>query len=300
MASVECDVFIVGCGYLGRRVARAEQARGRRCAALTHSEQSAAELSALGITPVRGDLDQADSVRDLDLSGTLAYYFVPPQSNGSVDLRVAAFCDVLDRKRSPTRLVAVSTTGVYGDCGGEWVDETRLPEPRAERSRRRLDMEMTLRGWGMATATRVVTLRVPGIYGPHRLPRERIARGVPVLAESESPWSNRIHVDDLVTACLAALDRGHPGRVINAADGKPSTMTDYFNHVADAVSLPRPPQISHAEATAQLSAGMLSYLAESKRIDITRMRNELGVTPRYDLVDGLAASIAQEQSEAAA
>jgi nucleoside-diphosphate-sugar epimerase len=141
----------------------------------------------------------------------------------------------------------------------------------------------------------VVILRVPGIYGPGRLPRERLTRGLPVLREDESPWSNRVHVDDLARACLAAARRGRPGGVYNISDGHPSTMTDYFNRVADASGLPRPPQITAAEARTRMSEGMQSYLAESKRLDNRRMREELGVEPQYpDLARGLAACIAAE------
>jgi nucleoside-diphosphate-sugar epimerase len=145
----------------------------------------------------------------------------------------------------------------------------------------------------------VVILRVPGIYGPGRLPRERLEKGLPVLREADAPWSNRIHVDDLVAACMAGMARGVAGAVYNVSDGQPSTMTDYFNQVADALGLARPRQIRRAEAESEIDPGMRSYLAESRRIDNRRMREELGVTPRYgNLAQGLAASIAAETAAA--
>ena len=289
------EAFIVGCGYVGRRLARAEQARGRTCAALTRSEASAAELEALGVMPVPGDLDVADSLGGLDLQGKTVYFLAPPSAEGETDRRSKNFCDAIDSGRAPGRMVVISTTGVYGDCGGAWVDEWRIPKPQAGRSIRRYDMETTLRAWAVEVGCCAVTLRVPGIYGPGRLPRARIQRGTPVLAENESPWSNRIHVDDLVRVCLVAADKGRPGAVYHAADGRPGTMTDYFNQVADVLGLPRPPQISRAEAEATLSPGMLSYLAESKRINIRRMREELGVEPEHDLANGLRACVEEEE-----
>jgi nucleoside-diphosphate-sugar epimerase len=138
----------------------------------------------------------------------------------------------------------------------------------------------------------IVVLRVAGIYGPDRLPVERLSRREPVLREEESPWSNRIHVDDLAQACVAAMRHGRNGAVYNATDGHPSTMTDYFNRVADAVDLPRPPQVSRVDSRTRMSEGMLSYLAESKRLDNRRLREELGVKLQYpDLASGLAASV---------
>jgi nucleoside-diphosphate-sugar epimerase len=284
-------MFIVGCGYLGRRVAAAERACGGRVHALARSADSAQVLRALGIESVCGDLDDPQSLAGLDVAGQGVYYFAPPPAAGVHDSRMGAFLAAV-RPRSPRRIVYISTTGVYGDCQGEWVDETRAPNPGADRARRRLDAENQLRAFATRTACEVVILRVPGIYGPERLPLERLRKGLPLLREEEAPWSNRVHVDDLVAACLAAMDRGRAGAVYNVSDGHPSTMTDYFRRVAEALGLPRPPEVSRAEAGDRIDAGMLGYLAESKRIDNRRMREELGVVPRYPtLAEGLPACV---------
>lgn len=133
-------------------------------------------------------------------------------------------------------------------------------------------------------------LRVAGIYGPGRLPIERIGRGLPLVREAEAPFSNRIHIDDLVQACIAAMERGNDGEVYNVCDGSPTTMTDYFFQVADAVGLPRPPVIPIAEMDDQLSAGMRSYMSESRRLDNRKLREELGVKLAYPTLEaGLAA-----------
>lgn len=287
-------VLIVGCGYVGRRVALAEMREGRSVAALVRSEASASELHDLGVQAYRADLDGLASAAAYPAAGVLLYYFAPPPPTGVTDPRLRNFLASLTPATLPKRIVLISTSGVYGDCRGDWVDEDRPPLPRADRARRRLDAENELRAWSSRHAVDTVILRVPGIYGPARLPRARIVAGEPVLRAAESPWSNRVHIDDLVSACLAAARSGRSGAAYNVADGTPTTMTDYFNRVADALGLPRPPQIGLAEAGPRLGEGMRSYLAESKRLDIRRLRNELGVVPQYpDLVRGLAACVVE-------
>jgi nucleoside-diphosphate-sugar epimerase len=286
------DCIIIGCGYVGRRVAALEQAAERSVLGVVQSANSATALAASGIEARTADLDQPDSLASLPSAGTTVYYLAPPPPQGDSDPRMEGFVGVLQRSGVPDRVVLISTTGVYGDCRGEWVDEQRPPKPQAERARRRLAAEETLRRWGHDQGVPVVVLRVPGIYGPGRLPEKRLREGLPVLRETEAPFSNRVHVDDLARACLAAARRGVDRAVYNISDGVPTTMTDYFNRVADALGVPRPPQISLEQARRELSPGMLSYLAESKRLDNRRMREELGVTPEFrDLDAGLRACV---------
>lgn len=283
------QLFIVGCGYVGMAVAQRERGRGAQVRALARSSTAAERLQAAGIEAVVGDLDDPDSLQALRLVGACVYYFAPPPSMGIGDPRLDAFLEALRPHTGPSRLVLISTTGVYGDCGGQWIDEQRPPNPQTERARRRLAAERALQAWGEQMNVPIVILRVAGIYGPNRLPIERLRRGLPVLCERESPWSNRVHVDDLVSACLAAADCDRPGRLYNISDGHPTTMTDYFNQVADTLRLPRPPQVSLEQAKNVLSPEMLSYLSESRRLDNSRMRTELGVALRYPtLAAGLA------------
>ena len=292
-------VWIIGCGDVGRRVAQLELAEGQAVTALVRSDASAQTLRAQGLACVSGDLDVPAALSDLSLAGAQVYYFAPPPAHGQHDSRMRHFLQALGGHAPPARIVLISTSGVYGDCRGAWVSEDRTPHPDTDRGRRRLDAEQQLRAYGNAEAVPVVILRVPGIYGPGRLPIERLRAHEPVLREDESPWSNRVHIDDLATACHAAMRVGRPGAIYNISDGHPTTMTDYFNRVADAVGLPRPPQISLHEARARLSAGMLSYLAESKRLDNRRMREELALQLRYpNLAAGLAACVAEPRGGA--
>jgi nucleoside-diphosphate-sugar epimerase len=289
--------IIVGCGYVGGHLARAEARQGHTIRAIVQTSASAARLAAAGWMASALDLDQPISIDTGWVHDAVIYYLVPPPAHGLTDPRLHHFLSALASSAYPARVVLLSTSGVYGDCDGAWVNEDRQPQPQADRARRRFDAEQQLRSWSSRTQVPIVILRVPGIYGPGRLPLKRLQAGEPVLREEESPWSNRVHVDDLVLALQAAAERGRSGAVYNVSDGHPTTMTDYFNRVADAAGLPRPPQIALSEAGARFSAGMQSYLAESKRLDIHRLREELGVELRYpDLTQGLAACLVESES----
>jgi nucleoside-diphosphate-sugar epimerase len=282
---------IVGCGYVGIRLAEAWRAAGGKAEAIVRTGASAARLAEIGIPALAVDFDEPEPLFP-DMADAWLYYFVPPPSRGQADERIRRFLGAMDAVSAPRGFVLLSTTGVYGDCGGAWIDESAPARPWAERARRRLDAESAVREWSARTSTALMILRVPGIYGPGRLPIDRVRAGTPVLRESDSPWSNRVHVDDLVAAAMAIPGHGRPGAVYNISDGHPGTMTDYFNRVADVAGLPRPPQVDRETALRVLKPGMLSYLTESKRIDNTRMREELGVELRYpDLEAGLAASL---------
>lgn len=283
------QINIFGCGYLGSRLALAHKSLGDRVLGLVRTPESAQALKAQGIEALALDLDADDSAalpKDL-MQPSIIYYLIPPPKTGNIDSRSQT---LLARLQGPARVVLASTTGVYGDCKGDWVDETRPPQPTEPRALRRLSAEEQWRDWAARNQVELVILRLPGFYGPGRLPRKRLEQGLPVLVEASSPWSNRIHIHDLTNACLAAMDKGRAGEVYNLSDGHPGTMTEYFNQVADHLDLPRPPQIGLDQVSKQLSAGMQGYMRESRRIDNSKMLRELGLTLSYStLAEGLAA-----------
>ena len=280
-------MWILGCGYIGQRLARTYRDQGYPVTAVTRSEASRQALARSGFQALARDLAR-EPLDDLGWAGEDLFHLAPPPPDGVEDGLTRHLVAAFRQGGHPRRLVYLSTTGVYGDCGGDWVDETRPPAPVADRSRRRWDAEETLRAWSRESGADLVILRVAGIYGPGRLPLERIRQGLPLAREEDSPWSNRIHADDLVAACVAAMARGAPGQVYNVCDGHPSTMTDYFLRVADAAGLPRPPLVSLSEAAGLVSPGMMSYLAESRRLSNRRLREELGLNLRHpDLAQGL-------------
>jgi nucleoside-diphosphate-sugar epimerase len=284
-------IVILGCGYIGRRLARHYLTQGRPVIGVVRSQGSATALSAEGVPALALDLGHElvpHALAALPMNGARVFHLAPPPESGTRDTNTRRLVAAFTRGGAPARLVYISTTGVYGDCGGDWVDEDRPAQPEADRALRRWDAEQTLQGLRASAAMTLVILRVAGIYGPGRLPLERIRGGLPLVRPEEAPWSNRIHADDLVSACVAAMDYGPDGAIYNACDGNPSTMTDYFFQVADAAGLPRPPVVTLGEAEGQLSAGMLSYMRESRRLSNRRLVNELGVKLRYPtLAQGL-------------
>lgn len=287
--------MIIGCGALGARVAALWHAKGARVSALARSTTSVARLQGQGLQTVDGDLDDVRSLAKLAVDDAILYYFVPPLSQGIKDLRMRAFAEAVIQP--PRRMVYLSTTGVYGDCGGAWIDEDRPANPQHDRGRRRRDGECVAQAWAQKHHVPLVILRVAGIYGPGRLPLARIQRATPLLNEKESGFTNRIHIDDLAQVCVAAAERGTPGRVYNVTDGQPCTMTHYFYRIADTFGLARPPTVSRDVAQEILSPGMLSYLDESRRIKNSRMLEELGVTLKYPNLDvGLEATKAQQDA----
>lgn len=286
-------VLILGCGYVGQRLARQLCAEGRAVTGLVRSRESAAAVRDLGAKAVQSDLDTGSVLPPLPIRNAELYYFAPPSRQGTTDARLRRVLASLTGAGLPARIVYISTSGVYGDCGGDWVAETRPLKPTTARALRRADAEAALQRWSAETGVPVVILRVPGIYGPGKLPLERLHKKLPLLREEESPYTNRIQVDDLISVCRAAMTRGTPGAAYNVSDGQPSNMTDYFNRIADYTGLPRPPVISR-EQIDQLSPGMRSFMQESKRLDIRRMREELGIQLRFPTLEsGLQACLSE-------
>jgi nucleoside-diphosphate-sugar epimerase len=284
-------LLVVGCGDVGMRVLRLLHGRWRLLA-LTSSPARAAELRAAGAVPLVGNLDEASTLARLAGLADAVLHLAPPQSHGIADRRTANLVAALARRPRTRALVYASTSGVYGDCGGARIDETRAVAPATDRARRRVDAESRLRHYGRAGGVRVVLLRVPGIYAPDRIgadPRQRVARATPVLAAADDVYTNHIHADDLARACVAALWHGLPQRAVHVSDDTEMKMGDYFDAVADACAMARPPRIARADAANVWSPMQQSFHAESRRLDNGRMKRELRLALRYPTIaDGLS------------
>jgi nucleoside-diphosphate-sugar epimerase len=283
-------VLIVGCGDIGLRVVRL--LRGRyRVLALTSTPARASVLREAGAVPISGNLDEPSTLARLAGLADAVLHLAPPPSHGAEDARTRHLLTAIGRKSRVRCIVYGSTTGVYGDCGGARFDETRAVRPTTERAVRRVDAEARLRWFGRAHGVRVCILRIPGIYARDRdggHPRERLLRGTAVLRPEDDVYTNHIHADDLARACVAALVRGLPQRIVNASDDTDLRMGDYFDLAADLSGLPRPPRISRAEARERLSPMLLSFMSESRRLDNRRVKSELRLRLRYPTVrDGL-------------
>ncbi|SAK41995.1 NAD-dependent epimerase/dehydratase [Caballeronia pedi] len=293
-----------------------------RVIALTHHPERAGELRAAGATPVSGDLDARRSLERLAGLARNVLHLAPPQRDGDADRRTRALLAALRRPRRSaargarshwlhpdragkssfivpdrlraatkrlsgprTRFVYASTSGVYGDCAGAWIDETRPARPENERARRRVSAERQLREAGVGSGWRVSIARIPGIYAANRLPLARIEKGMPALVESDDVYTNHVHADDLAAILVRALSRGRPQRVINASDDTDLRMAEYFDRVADAYGLPRVPRISRRDAEATLEPVTLSFMRESRRLSNARLKRELGYALRHPTVD---------------
>ena len=288
-------VLIIGCGDIGQRVAGLCQQTGVTVFGLIHSENTEKQLKTLKISPIRGDLGQISSIKGVisqyreEIVGSNILYLAPPPSVGLTDPNMQNFLLALSEEQKldnlPSKIILISTTAVYGDCHGEWITEEQPVNPQTERGKRRLDAENQLRAWSTITSVPIVILRVGGIYGDGRLPIDRIKKGLPILKEEDSPFTNRIHQDDLAQICVAALEKGKDREVYNVSDGQPSTMSYYFKAVAKANGLPQPPEVTKEEAEKVMTAGMLSYLKESRRLENHKILKGLGITLSYKTLD---------------
>ena len=290
-------ILIVGSGDVARRIV-SRLARHYRVFAVLRDPGRLAAWRAAGAVPLLADLDDRASLQRLTGLADCVLNLAPPPASGQRDQRTRNLLAALGRGKSlPRRLIYVSTTGVYGDCGGAQIDETRRVCPESPRAGRRVDAERSLRAWGRRSGVSVSILRAPGIYAADRLPLQRLEQGLPALAGADDGYTNHIHADDLAVACLAALRYGRSNRVYNAVDDSDLRMGDYFDRVADAFGLPRPPRITRAEAEQCLSPLQMSFMRESRRIGNRRLKNELKLRLAYPTVDAGIRAALQRNSQ---
>ncbi len=268
--------LVIGTGYTGGRVL--EQLHGAFGLSKSPPEP--------GKEAASFDLDTATSL-PIDLADTYRVIYTVPPAGESGDERLQRFLKLLDPE--PQSFVYISTTGVYGDCGGAKIDESAAVNPGTLRSRRRVAAERQLIHWAAACGSRLTILRSPGIYGPGRLGEERLHNKEPVLSETDANPGNRIHVDDLASCCCAALDA--PAGIYNAGAGDHRSAAWFAGGVARQLGFPEPRQVSCEELAQTISPLRLSFLSESRQVDTRKMRAELGFIPAYtNAADGIRAS----------
>ncbi len=290
-------LLILGCGDVGLRLGGI--LAGRLAAVGTGRSPRSADARPAGLRWATLDLDAPQNTREARRRHVAALapwciYLAPPPNDGDGDPRLKRFL----ARFAGTRLAYVSTSGVYGDCGGAKFDETRTVRPESARGKRRVAAEQLLRQQvrraagthGLAASI----LRAPGIYGANRLPIERLEKGTPALQPADDVFTNHIHADDLARLCIAALFHARGGRVFHASDDSEMKMGEYFDLVAEVFALPRAPRLPASELRAQVSPALWSFMRESRRLDNSRIKRELGVRLRYPtVVDGVRAALAQ-------
>jgi nucleoside-diphosphate-sugar epimerase len=288
-------VLLIGCGDIALRTAALLRHRVRLYG-LTRRADDVHRLRACGIVPIVADLDRGDSLRRLRTAPFAVLHFAPPPAEGRADPRTVRLVAALAQARIiPERFVYVSTSGVYGDCAGARVPETRPRRAQTPRARRRVAAESTLRAWAARSGARLAILRVPGIYAEGRLPLERIRAGTPVLVAEDDVYTNHIHADDLARAVVAALFRGGANRAYNASDDAELKMGAWFDAVADAFRLPRPPRIPLEEAEQRIAPQLLSFMSESRRLSNARLHHELRMRLLYPVPQVLLTRIAPRE-----
>ncbi|MBA3581510.1 MAG: SDR family oxidoreductase [Gammaproteobacteria bacterium] len=287
------SVLIIGCGDIGLRIAQqllhaqhSEQIYG-----LVRSANAASHLTKQNIKPVLADLDQTITLPTFTDALSIIYT-APPAQQGMHDTRLQNFLRALNTQ-SVNRIIYISTSGVYGDHKGNWVDETTLVNPQTERAKRRVDAEQHIQTFAQQQNCAAVILRVPGIYGPGRLPIERLQSGEAIIDPAEAPYTNLIHADDLASICVAALTKGKG--IYNVSDGTPLRNSDYYLAVAKLAGLPIPSFISLTEAQQQFSAMRLSFINEARRLRINKLEKEIAPVLRYrNLAEGIKASLLEK------
>jgi nucleoside-diphosphate-sugar epimerase len=285
-------VLLIGCGDVALRTALL--LRGRvRLYGLTRRAVDGPKLRAHGIVPLAGDLDDYTTLGRLRTAPFAVLHFAPPPSEGRDDPRTQKLIAALARARIiPQRFVYISTSGVYGDCAGAQVTETHARRAQTPRARRRVAAEDRLRAWARAYGVQLAILRAPGIYAQTRLPLDRIRHGTPVLAAEDDVFTNHIHADDLARATVAAMFHGRPNRAYNVTDDAQLKMGSWFDAVADAYQLPRPPRVTWEEAEQLIAPMLLSFMSESRRLTNDRLKRELRVRLRFPTPDALLLTVA--------
>jgi nucleoside-diphosphate-sugar epimerase len=293
-------VLLVGCGDIGLRVA--DLLRGKvRLYGLTRRQDEANRLRSRGVVPIIGDLDDLKSLARLRAAPFGVLHLAPPAAEsrggrGRDDPRSARLVAALAKARSiPQRFVYISTSGVYGDCAGARIGETRPRRASSARARKRVAAEDLLRDWATRNAVTLSILRVPGIYADTRLPLERLKQGTPVLRAEDDVFTNHVHADDLARAAVAALFRGKPNRAYNVSDDAELKMGAWFDSVADAFRLARPPRVSWEEAEKRIAPLLLSFMSESRRLSNARLKAELRLRLRYPTPQTLLSEIARRE-----
>lgn len=281
-------LLIIGSGDIARRALPLLRPHWRILALVRHPE-TAARWRHMGAIPIVADLDQPQSLARISALADALLYTAPPPEHGNIDPRLRKVLSQLAKTASlPQQIVYISTSGVYGNADGKWLSECAPLHPHSPRAKRRVDAERALRSFAIAHGSALTILRAPGIYAAERLPVSRLLNGTPLIDAAEDSISNHIHADDLARLCAAALHhRRHGIRIYNACDSQPLPVGQWYDKLADTLGYPRAPRLARAIVQQQVSPGLWSFMAESRRLSNQRILRELPGCIRYPTVDHL-------------
>lgn len=279
-----------GHGYSARALAQTLRARGWRIIGTTRKPEKADALRAEGVEPLLWPA--ADLARPL---GAATHILISAGPDAAGDPVLNAAGKAIGEAAPHIRWAGyLSTTGVYGDHGGGWVDEDTPLTPSTQRGRLRVRAEAGWQALAEASGLPLHIFRLAGIYGPGRGPFAKVRAGSARRIVKPGQVFSRIHVEDIAQVLAASIARPDPGAVYNLCDDDPAPPQDVIAHAAELLGLPLPPEIAFDEA--EMTAMARSFYAESKRVRNDRIKDELGVTLAYPTYrEGLAALLQAER-----
>lgn len=283
MAGLLC----LGMGFCAEALASRLKTQGWEIVGTARSEARIAELAARGFRAVT--LDRINETGILSATPLHVLVSAPPDDRGDPALHACG--DALASVSSRVAWVGyLSTTGVYGDHAGGWVDEDTPTAPQSERARRRIDAEEAWLSWGRANGVAVHVFRLAGIYGPGRNQLVSLREGTARRIDKPGQVFSRIHVDDIAEVLLTSIRAPRAGRIYNVCDDEPAPPQEVVAYAATLLGMEPPPLEAYEQVRSKLSPMAASFYQESKRVSNRRIRHELGVRLAYPTYrEGLSA-----------
>lgn len=257
------SLYVVGLGFSGLAIARRTQEAGWRVSGSVTSAEKAAQLGAELLSPTSKKLRSATHVLST----------VPPDPSGDPVIAIV-------REARPKWFGYLSTTGVYGDTGGAWIDETATPHPGQARSRYRLAAEQAWQALARERGAPLDIFRLPAIYGPGRSALDQVREGRAQCIDKPGQVFCRVHVEDIASAVVAAMQRA-AGTIYNVVDDEPCAQADVIAFACKLLGRPAPALVSWDEAAPKMSEMARSFYGENRRVKNERLKRELGVRLAY-------------------
>ena len=283
-------IILVGSGYLGNYLIDILLRKHLSCDIVELSRTKKNRPNT--IKSIQMDLD-GDNLRLESFNNGRIIYMAPPSIISLKDNRMENFLKNLETINIK-QFIYISTSGVYGNCNGAIVDESYKVNPSTDRAKRRVSAELQLTNYCNQKNINLIILRVPGIYGKGRLPIDRINSGEPILMKEESRVTNLIHVEDLARLVVAGfeIDNINMCEIINVSDGNPVSSTDYYERIAKALGIKISSYMTYEEAKVVYTEKRLSFLNESRVLNVDKMNEMLPGCVKYQsLDDGIRASL---------
>ena len=260
----------IGHGFTAREFGSFVQAKGWHVVGTTRSGEKAAEINELG---AKAAIWPGSDLKDHIAEATHILISASPTKDS--DQFLAEYGEALQESQKLHWIGYLSTTGVYGDHGGAWVDEDTPVKPSTKRGQYRVAAEDA---W-LASGLPVHVFRLAGIYGPGRGPFEKLRNGTARLVKKPGQVFGRIHIEDIAQSLYASILSPNPGRIYNLSDDEPAAPEDILGYAADLLGMPKPPEVDFE--TAEMTPMARSFYSECKRVKNDRMKTELGVTLKY-------------------